>query len=358
MLPFFVLLLVPLCIQHVKVGEKNINYEKRNKTALFFFFAWLTVLIALRHESIGNDTNNYMNYFVQFSKTSWQEVGQGDLEIGFLYFNKIVSLFSNNPRFFLVCAAVIVSAMIYPTYIRLCTDSSLTIALFCLMSTFVMMFSGIRQMLAIGIGFIAYEFTRNKKPIHFFVSVIIATTIHSSAFMLIFMYPVYNLKITKKRLIAIVPVLIGIFVFNKQIFSQLTFLLSRFTRFDSQMTSTGAFTMLLLFAIFAIFAFVVPDEEKLDQETIGLRNLLLLSLVIQMLAPLHMLAMRMNYYYIIFIPLLLPKIIASRSDRWGQVAVGGRHIMVLFFLTYFFFSAYTKTNNLNVFPYHFFWEAV
>ena len=115
--------------------------------------------------------------------------------------------------------------------------------------------------------------------------------------------------------------------------------------------------MLLLFTAFAIFAFLVPDESQLDAETIGLRNFLLLSLVIQMFAPLHVLAMRMNYFYIIFIPLLLPKIIACRSKRWNQVAVLGRHVMVAFFLIYFFAGAF-RGSALHVWPYHFFWEAV
>ena len=164
-----------------------------------------------------------------------------------------------------------------------------------------MMFSGVRQMLAIGIGCLAYEFTRNKKLIHFIIAVCIAITFHVSAFMLAFMYPIYNAKITKKWLGAVVPALLVIFVFNKQIFSFLATLLRRFTRFDAEVTSTGAFTILLLFAMFAVFAFLTPNESRLDEDTIGLRNFLLFSIVIQMFAPLHMLAMRMNYYYIIFI---------------------------------------------------------
>ena len=76
-----------------------------------------------------------------------------------------------------------------------------------------------------------------------------------------------------------------------------------------------------------------------------------------MFAPLHTLAMRMNYYYIIFIPLLLPRIIEYRSRRWNQVAILGRHIMVVFFLVYFFVNA-SGGGGLNVFPYHFFWERV
>ena len=115
-------------------------------------------------------------------------------------------------------------------------------------------------------------------------------------------------------------------------------LVERYTNYAGDMISTGAYTMLILFSIFTVFSFVIPDEKRMDNETIGLRNFLLLSLVIQMFAPLHNLAMRMNYYYIIFIPLLIPKIIAIRNKRWEQVAVLGRRVMVVFFFVYFFLS--------------------
>lgn len=354
---FYILLFVPMLIQHIVIEKKYINFENKNKRALFVFFALITLLVMLRHESVGNDTRNYIYFFNNYSGMDWRDVGKESLEFGFSYFNKIVSVFTEEPQAFLAIAAIIISLMIYPTYKRLCVDPSFTIVLFCIMSTFVMMFSGIRQMLAIGIGFIAYEFTRNKKLIPFIIAVLVAMTFHISAFVLIFMYPLYYARITKKWLIAVVPILAIMFAFNRQIFSVLALILERFTNYDASISQTGAYTMIILFAAFAVFAFLIPDESLLDTETIGLRNFLLLSLALQMFAPLHTIAMRMNYYYIIFIPLLLPKIVECRSERWKQVAVVGRHIMVAFFLIYFFINAYGD-GNLNVFPYHFFWESV
>lgn len=355
---FYLLLLVPIMLQHISVRGESINYENKNRHALTFFFIWLTVLVMLRHESVGNDTKNYIYYFKLFSEMSWSQIGYYSQEIGFSYFNKIVSLFTETPQIYLAITAIASSVMMYPTYKRLCVDASLTIVLFCTMSTFVMMFSGIRQMLAIGIGFLAYECTRNKKLVPFILAVLLAISMHTSAFMLVFMYPLYHAKITRKWLLAVVPVLAVVFMFNKQIFTAFGLILAQYTKYDTSITQTGAYTILFLFVVFTIFAFVIPDEASLDVETIGLRNFLLFSLAIQMFAPLHALAMRMNYYYIIFIPLLLPKIIKYRSVRWGQVAIWGRHIMVLFFLSYFFYKAYSGTAGLHVFPYHFFWESV
>ncbi|MBQ2727164.1 MAG: EpsG family protein [Clostridia bacterium] len=354
---YLFLLFVPIFIQHIRLGDNFAEYRKRNASALTMFFLFLTVLIMLRHETVGKDTANYISFFGKFARMEWGSIADYGLEPGFSYFNKIITLFTSNPQIYLALSALAVSAMIFPTYRRLCTDASLTIVLFCIMSTFQMMFSGIRQMLAVGIGFIAYELTRNKKLISFILCVLLAMTFHTSAFMLAFMYPLYHAKITKKWLLAVVPSLVVIFLLNRQIFGFLGTFIERYTKYDTAIQQTGAYTMLLLFAVFAVFAFLIPDESKLDSETIGLRNFLLLALVMQMFAPLHNLAMRMNYYYIIFIPLLLPKIIQYRSTRWTQVAVLGRHVMLVFFCAYFFLSI-SGGGSLHIVPYHFFWESV
>lgn len=357
MLIFLVLLLVPMLVQHAVAGRKLVDFEKKNRWAMFLFFMGLAFLLMFRHETVGTDTRNYIVYFNYFLKLDWAEVGKWGLEAGFSYYNKIISLISQEPRFFLVVTSIVTVALIYPTYKRLCLDPSLTIVLFCTMSTFVMMFSGLRQILAVCLGVVAYEFTRNKKLIPFILTVILAMMFHTSAFMLGFMYPLYHAKITRKWLFVVVPAMIIVFIFNEQIFTSLIFLLAQYTEYDGTITQTGAYTMIILFVVFAVFAFVIPDEKLLDKEAIGLRNFLLFSVVLQMFAPLHTIAMRMNYYYIIFIPLLLPKIIEYRSKRWEQVAVAGRHVMVVFFFLYFFLSA-QGDGNLHVFPYHFFWETV
>lgn len=354
---FYFLLLVPIIIQHFRIKGMRMNYDRKNAVALAFFFIFLTLLIILRHDSVGNDTRNYLQIFLHYSRLDWKELWSEDREFGFLFVTKLISIFSDDPRFYLGVLAIAVSMMMFPTYKRLCVDSTLTIMLFCILSTFVMMFSGIRQMLAIGVGFICYGFTRRKKLIPFILFAMLAMSFHTSAFMLVFMYPLYRARITKKWLIALVPILTLCFAFNRQIFGALALILEQYTEYDTEITMTGAYTMLILFGAFVAFSFLIPDEKKIDEELIGLRNFLLLSFVLQMFAPLHTLSMRMGYYYIIFIPLLLPKIIVCRSKRWNQVAILGRHVMVVFFLLYFFVSA-SGEGALNVFPYHFFWETV
>ena len=67
---FYILLLIPMMIQHFTIRDYRINYEKKNKSALTFFFVFLTILVMFRHESVGIDTRNYIHFFENFSKMS------------------------------------------------------------------------------------------------------------------------------------------------------------------------------------------------------------------------------------------------------------------------------------------------
>ena len=355
MIPFLILLFVPIAISPFVRSIKINRIYIKNLPLLFFFF-FLTLLIMLRHESIGADTVNYLSIFDHNARMSWSSIGKSTAEIAFQIMNKLLALISTDHHFYIAATGFFVSALIYPTYRRIAHDTALTIVLFCTMSTFVMMFSGIRQMLAVGLGFIAYEFTRKKKFVFFILTVVLAVLFHTSAFIIVLMYPLYHIKITKKWMFFVVPILLAVLIFNKPIFSFLSSIAERYTNYQGSVTSTGAYTMIVLFAFFAIFSYVIPDEKLLDSETIGLRNFLLLALVLQMFAPLNVWAMRMNYYFIIFIPLLIPRIIELSSVRWNQFAKWGRIIMIVFFLMYFLINSFFRSNNLSVFPYHFFWE--
>ena len=330
---FYILLLLPMALKFLEMPGYKTDGQKRSKSTLGLFFLMLTVLIALRHETVGKDTKNYLNFFEMYSTWDWNEFTDATLEIGYLYFNKAVSYISEDPRVFLAIATIVVSALIYPTYRRLNVDTSLTIALFCTMSTFVMMFSGIRQMLAIAIGFIAYEFTRTKKPIFFVLAVALAMTIHVSAFILVLMYPVYHLKINRTSLSLMIPLFGLLLILNEPIFTFLGTYIEKYTRFEAEISETGAYTMIILFVIFVAFSFIIPDEKTLDKETSGLRNILLLCLALQMFAPIHTLAMRMNYYFIIFIPLLIMNMHFLFQSQYHQM-----HFLVAFVPSKLYFA--------------------
>ncbi len=359
MWPYYILIILPIIVQHFSLQSASLDASNggRNRKAMWLFWVMLLLLLMLRHESIGRDLPNYEYIFNTISRSNWQNAFERSAETGYSFLNKFVSLFTNDFRWLLIVTSVLSVCFIARSYIKHSNDASLTIALFITTSNFVLLFSGLRQSIAISIGFLAYEFVRKKKLIWFLIAAIIAMLFHTSAFMLLFMYPLYHAKITRNWLLAIIPLQGLVFVFNKQIFGYMGLLLNQFTKYDTEISSTGAYVMLILFIIFAVFAYLIPEESELDADTVGLRNFLLLAVLLQMFTPLHDIAMRINYYYIVFIPLLIPKIINYRSIRFNQVAIVARYVMIIFFVIYFFLAA-PKDNVLDTFPYKFFWETV
>lgn len=370
MIPYFILLILSFLFCFVcKAKEKGKLYigageevsEKNFAIPVFFCLLW--ILLACRGIDIGKDTRNYQWFFEQYANGSFLQALTGELEPLFGLLNWLLSkLTGGNFQVYLGIVAAITIIPIALLYNQDKRHSYLKIILFLNMSVFVMLFSGIRQAIAMGIGLIAFQFVKKKKLILFLIMVVVAMAVHQSAFMLFFMYPLYYLKLNKKHAFFVIPLIALVFVFNEPIFKVLLNIISLLgTRYDDYVVieNTGAITMIVCFAAFTLFAYIIPDDIKVDAEFIALRNYLVLVTILQCFAPLHNLAMRMNYYYILFVPIVIPKVIDYAEIRWREVAKLAEIVLCVFFTLYFIFTVYTGCQSgggsLDTYPYIPFW---
>ena len=354
MLPYYLLCIIPCFPLFFRIKIRRRTETTRDQRSIAWFFFVLFLLLALRSSSVGSDLPGYQAMFARFSMLSFAQISSVHTESGYVLLNKIVALLHGDFQWLLVLTAAISVIPIAAVYKKETEISYLTIALLLFTSDFIMLFSGLRQSIAIAIGMISYVFVKEKRPIYYLLLIFLAFLFHRSAIVLLLLYPVYHMSLTKKKLFFIIPMLIFIFLFSRQIFNFLLYIISDI--YSGEASATGAYLMLALFILFAVFSYVIPDEKKMDETTMGLRNILLLCVVLQMFAMWHSLAMRVNYYFIIFIPLLLPKIINRASTRWKSVAAASKYIMAAFFLFYFLIIT-PRNNSLDTFPYHFFWES-
>lgn len=372
MIEYIFLIFIPVIFSFVSI-EKNRTRKTlllgtsrsitENSMAFVVFFAIYFLMLALRNVVIGNDTLNYKNFFEAYHSSDYRIINYVGFEYLYGLFNWLFHKVSHNFQLFLFSAAAF---CVYPMAKLYCENkkhSLLQIAIFINLSTFVMLFSGLRQAMAMAMGIIAYNFVREKKLFWFIATCFVALGFHHSAFILFLMYPLYHIAFKKKDLWYIIPTIGLVVIFNTQIFSLLANLMALFSNKyeDVSITQTGAITTFLMFAAFAIFCYIIPDESKMDKEMFGLRNILLFSMVLQSFASLHTLAMRMNYYYMIFIPIIVAKVIDIPKDRYKQVAKLGGLIIAVFLFGYFFMGLYrdyiTGESALNTVPYKFFWET-
>ena len=203
------------------------------------------------------------------------------------------------------------------------------------------------------LGIFAWYAAKNKKLGRFIVWVLLAMQFHMSAFMLFLLYPLYRAKITKKWLWFVVPCMIAVYIFRSTIFG---FLLSLLWQEYGTIVTTDATTILLLLILFGLYSYIIPDDSKMDNDTIALRNILLLSIVLQIFAMLHPLSMRMNYYFLLFVPILIPKIASRSKKQFAQISKLSIVVMTVYFMCYFIKKVITDSDSLNIFPYIPFWR--
>ncbi len=358
MLPYYFLIAAPFLVSVLQFESqaRQMISKKKNWPILLFFLIYF-VLLACRHETVGLDTISYEKLFNSISNTAWSDLyNYRGSEFGYTILNKLVSAVGGNYRVFLVLSSAIIVIPLAKMYFEYSDNSMVSISIFLVLPMFIMLFSGTRQAIAMSIGVWSFYAAKNKRPIWFLLSVLLAFSFHQSAFILLLLYPAYHLKLRPIHLVTLIPAYVLSFFFREQIFLGLLPLLGdKYVERYSEINETGAVTMLILFAIFLAYAFIVPKGIEIDETTNGLRNFLVLAVFIQMFSTISTITMRINYYYLLFLPLLIPRI----TSRWTTVDKFIRNVanitMVVFFVLYYMIKAYT-TDSLDIYPYIPFWN--
>lgn len=360
MIPYYFLLGIPIFQSVCLSKASNKPLHKKQFTVAVTFFILLFLLMSLRHRTVGDDVVNYINLFYNIARTNWNAlfVKFDDIEPGYVVLNKLISYISTDEQFFLIATTVIILLPISIFYSKKSENTVVSMAIFMILPTYAMMFSGIRQAIAISLALPAFECIKNKKFIRFFLCVLLAYTFHASAFVMLLLLPIYYLKLSRNSLLITVPVVGIVYLFNEPIFKYLISLMGEeYAEHYGGITRTSSVMMLILFILMAALAYVAIEENQLDRETLALRNILVLSVVLQTFVPINLLVMRMNYYFIIFIPILIPRILNRCAEKNKMLYTFVVYGMTAFFIVYFFVNAYSGEAGLKLYPHKFFWEG-
>lgn len=316
-------------------------------------------MLALRDITVGKDLREYKSIFELCILSPFENLADMQWELGYTVYNKIISMISTSYRFFLIVTSVIILVPIYKLYSKEKKFSFLAIVIFINMPCFLMIFSGLRQAIAVSIGIFVYMAIENKKYILSVLLILIAISFHVSAVVLVLIYPALFLRIKAKHLLYIVPVMVGVYIFRIPLLQGIIGLLpNHYIKFYGEVEQTGAVGMMMLFLIFFVFSFVILDENSMSKRDYLMRNMLLISTIFQFFVPIHGLVQRASYYFLIFVPVAIIRIVQAPKKRLKNISDVAVVVMSVFFLSYFFFRAAFSTDNLlDVFPYKFFWSG-
>lgn len=312
-------------------------------------------LLALRHPSMGIDLGyggfgGYLGSFQYISSLSFSEIlalpGFLNYEKGYVFFNWFLGFFGDNYQILLIACAIVSIVPIVILFYKESESIELSYIIYLSLQSFLICFSGLRQGISVGICMIAFLSIQARRFKLFILIVLVATFFHSSAFLFIFAYPLYYIKISKKSRWISVVILMLVFVFNGPLFT----LLSKAFKSNAQIHETGALTFFLIFSLIYIFCFLVAEENKKNN---GMLNLIFAACFLLSFSGVYPTAMRTSYCFMNILPLLLPATLNNVNNKYFTLSIKFLVVVCfcLFALNCFYSSSWARSN-----PYSFFWE--
>lgn len=363
MLAYVLLVGIPIAYFGILLALKNTHKLKEvpyKNSVLIVFFVFFFGMLLLRNPVVGVDTKRYLDVFSQAHLYTWGEWFEArSSEVGFAIFTKLVRSVTSSEMVYLGLVAAIILWPISWLYYKESKEPILTMLLFLILPLFGMFFSGFRQSIAIALTVPAYCFVRRREKVKFVLVVLLAMLFHQSAAIVFLLYPVYHMReIKRKAVILLIPIVALCYLYSDVLyFFFLTFAGDFYQERYASLSATGAYAMLFLFIALLVFSFLFRDENLVDEELVGMRNILILSVLLQCFTSVSQFAMRMNYYFLLFLPLLIPRVIWQTSGKNAYTCKIADYVFCIYFLYYFLSKSYAQESFFQIYPYLPFWKG-
>lgn len=298
---------------------------------LFFTLALLTFVASMRYK-MGGDFIPYTSMFYKMPSLLDLYKGEGidipHVETLYLYLMGFVKLFTNDYTYLFGVVAFIAISLKFRFFASFSPYLFTTILLYYSRFYFVGDMGTIRQGLAMGIALLSLFFIETKRPVWFLATVTLAIGFHFSA---VVYYPLYiwvKFPLTKKRILIITVLVIGISFFGwlKPMIN--VFPILQYGYFLGK--SLPLINMVTLQQLFILFVYTSLFFDKLDEKDRLLFKVYFIGVLWRMFfREVDIIGARMSNNFTIVEVLLLSnclKYIENRSFRdltyWGLVAFG------------------------------------
>ena len=152
-----------------------------------------------------------------------------------------------------------------------------------------------------------------------------------------------------------------VFVFRAPLFNLLASILGE----NNTGIQTNAFMLYAFFVLIYIFCLLFEDRE--NREQIGYRNLFYAACICQAFSSVSNVAMRVGYYFMIYLVLLFPEVILTKNDQKLEMQKGKTTVksyndaIIMYIAVVVFFTCwglYSLSNSTwaETNPHSFFWQ--
>lgn len=343
---FYSFILFSLFSSFYLIEVKTDFYCKGRNLSVFFIFISIILLCGLQNsiQHLFSDYNNYSNFFQKVEPINQVLKNKGynfenpdiSFEIGYKYLNSFFKYFTDNEKVFFYVVNVILISIVCKFIKKYSTNF-----FFIFIAYYSFMYSSfqlgiLRQAIANGLFLYIIHFLFEKKYLFYIVSVLVISTFHTTALLLIFLPIFTNRKINMNYIlffflfgnllylfkIDIVSSVLKLFLLlgDSPIANSILYYLD--ANLENNYLGIGYWDRLIQFVIIYFIYNSLSKRGKLDTITISFINLSLCLIFLQLYAfnyPIF--TNRLRFYFYLFIFIVIDKYL-SMSRHNNSILIG------------------------------------
>lgn len=315
---------------------------KPNKFLVFGAMITLVAISGLR-SNIG-DTFNYKNIYIDNDFT-WDYVFS-EKDYGFGILQMILkNNISEDPQIMIFTAALITNVLIVIVFYQYSRMIEISLYVYITGGLFLVSMNGIRQVLAAAIAFTAIRYLINRNWVKYTIIVLIASTFHQSALVLIPIYFLVRFRAwSKSTVLIILLAVLAVLAFDQ--FTSLLFKALEDTQYsDYEQFDEGGSNILRTIVASAPLIIAYFGRKKLKgifPASDYIINMAILGLIFMLISTQSWIFARISIYFELYNLILISWIVKLFSEKEGRILYFG---IVICYLIYFY---YEHVINLNI----------
>ncbi|WP_318617953.1 EpsG family protein [Sporosarcina sp. YIM B06819] len=317
----------------------------------------LSLVMGLRHYSVGIDIAGYLNVYNSINPYLSLNLFNYD-EWGYQIFIVILRNLGFGSQGYIIVTSIIISTSFALLFYRYSKNIFLSLFLHLSIGLFSMSMSGVRQTLAVCLILLAFHFIIKGNFIRYLITVFLASTLHNSALVFLPIYFLRNLKINKKMGIVLLLVTSSSLLYRKLLIPIIEFFMPiRYA--DIELISTFTVNPLLIGIALAIpttcllFWGSIEGMEKQERSLFSIFFVLsCLNAFVTILSLNSVMIGRLAFYFVTFNLVLIPNIIATIKDKKLRTIA----IYLCVILPLIQFSIAIPDGVMRIDQYKFFWQ--
>ena len=271
-----IILLIALFDSHSIYLEKyKIALTSRIEISLknivqFIILILMFLLVMFRDTSIGTDYKNYIRLLIPLRWIDWKELITysqiSGLEIGFVFFSKIVLFFSDKISFVFGFWYCLLFLLLNRFINQFSTRAMSSLYIFLTLSMYNQSFNILRQFIALALFLFAFEFLVKGKVLKYILLVILAGSIHISVFITFVFIAIWRFsnKMTKLLSLTLVFFSLVLSIVGKPLINMLVSMTTYSNYLHKEVASEVGVGLLINILIFAVLFFFYDNMNTKD----------------------------------------------------------------------------------------------